>query len=325
MNDKIEILSTELFDTLKDEMSVVERIQQYFKGGIGWHYYLDLAWMVKEMSALPIGSVILDAGAGTGLSQFILLELGYNVISVDFANRALSKERLTRYGRVIHYINDQSEKFVNQYTEHLEKTYNIAIDGKASGASTIGFDVAGEVGRLGLKRGERRKIERAEILKDNVEDYCGRLFIYKADLKQMDMIPSGFVDGVISISALEHNTHDDFRVCMNEILRVTKPGGRLAVTISASQGDDWFHAPSKGWCYSDKTLREFFGLAPDAPSNYADKERLFELLKAQDNELHKRLAQFYYQSGDNGMPWGKWDPQYQPVGVVKIKKEEEAR
>ena len=32
-----------------------------------------------------------------------------------------------------------------------------------------------------------------------------------------------------------------------------------------------------------------------------------------------RLAAFYARSGDNGMPWGKWDPQYQPVGVCKVK------
>ena len=27
------------------------------------------------------------------------------------------------------------------------------------------------------------------------------------------------------------------------------------------------------------------------------------------------LADFYFRSGDNGMPWGNWDPQYMPVGV----------
>ena len=37
-------------------------------------------------------------------------------------------------------------------------------------------------------------------------------------------------------------------------------------------------------------------------------------------ELRGKLADFYYQSGKNGMPWGKWDPQYQPVGVVKVKR-----
>jgi len=36
-------------------------------------------------------------------------------------------------------------------------------------------------------------------------------------------------------------------------------------------------------------------------------------------ELRDHLAEFYFLSGDNGMPWGKWDPQYQPVGVCKVK------
>ena len=35
--------------------------------------------------------------------------------------------------------------------------------------------------------------------------------------------------------------------------------------------------------------------------------------------VRDNLARFYFQSGDNGMPWGKWDPQYQSVGVRKIK------
>ena len=37
-------------------------------------------------------------------------------------------------------------------------------------------------------------------------------------------------------------------------------------------------------------------------------------------ELRDNLASFYFRSGDNGMPWGKWDPQYQPVGVCKVKR-----
>ncbi len=51
----------------------------------------------------------------------------------------------------------------------------------------------------------------------------------------MPLLPEGFVDGVVSVSALEHNDHQDFERCMEEMLRVTKPLGRLTVTVSASQ------------------------------------------------------------------------------------------
>jgi hypothetical protein len=40
-------------------------------------------------------------------------------------------------------------------------------------------------------------------------------------------------------------------------------------------------------------------------------------------ELRENLASFYFRSGENGMPWGKWDPQYQSVGVLKVKRTSE--
>ena len=49
-----------------------------------------------------------------------------------------------------------------------------------------------------------------------------------------------------------------------------------------------------------------------------DHDELLNSLKS-STELREKLAQIYFQSGDNGMPWGKWDPQYQPVGVCKVK------
>ena len=32
-------------------------------------------------------------------------------------------------------------------------------------------------------------------------------------------------------------------------------------------------------------------------------------------ELHEKLSKFHFKSGDNGTPWGKWDPQYKSVSV----------
>lgn len=91
------------------------------------------------------------------------------------------------------------------------------------------------------------------------------------------------------------------------------------MTVSASLGDDWFHEQSKGWCYGEARLRELFILPPEAPSNFSERERIFSEMKKEGNELHKRLATFYFKSGDNGMPWGRWDPKYLPVGVVRYK------
>ena len=321
--DKIEILGLDLFDTLKDQVEMVERVKQTFNMGIGWHYYLDLAWIVNNVRELPPGSLLLDAGAGTGLLQFLLAELGYNVISVDFANRQFSKPLRERYGSVIHYLNDQSITYDNTYTRHLEQTYKVASTGKHT-RGTFPADARAAVNMIErlCRAATQSPNLSTEILCDDVKRYCGRIFVYKSDLRQMTLLPDGLVDAVVSVSALEHNNHEEFGQCMDELLRVTKSQGFIAATVHASLDDDWFHDPSKGWCYSETTLKKFFRLPESVKSNYADKERLFSELKKENNELHKRLASFYFQSGDNGMPWGKWDPKYQPVGVLKIKGED---
>lgn len=320
--EKIEILGLELFNELKNEMYIVEAIQKHLDLGIGWHYYLDLAWMVNEIKNLPKGSLILDAGAGGGLSQFILSELGFNVVSVDFTSRDFSQNK--RYSGVSYNLNDQHEIFDNRYTRHLEKTYNIGFKkrirkiinfiSRPSGATTVA-----EAIKI-IQKQILVQAENHDFLKGNPERTCGRIFLYKSDLKNMKLIPDSFCDAAVSISALEHNDHDDFRGCVQEILRIIKPGGAMNVTISASNGADYFHEPSKGWCYSEETMKKLFNLVDETESNFQQREKLYAQLRQDGNELHKRLAPFYFKSGANGMPWGKWDPQYMPVGVVKIRK-----
>jgi hypothetical protein len=106
---------------------------------------------------------------------------------------------------------------------------------------------------------------------------------------------------------------------MDEILRITKPSGELFITLSASLSEDWFHEPSKGWCFNEKTLQKLFRMPGNVKSNFIKKDDLFDELCKEGNELHKRLAPAYFKSGDNGMPWGIWDPKYQAVGICKIK------
>jgi ubiquinone/menaquinone biosynthesis C-methylase UbiE len=157
--------------------------------------------------------------------------------------------------------------------------------------------------------GKRNKIE------SRIE---GTVFFHTAALSDLKAVPNRSVDAVVSISALEHNDLDTFRLCLGELLRTLKPGGKLVVTLGASNDRDWFHECSRGWCYTETTLRDVFDLPPHCPSNYDRYDALYDALR-DCAELRDNLAEFYFKSGDNGMPWGVWDPKYQPVGVVKVK------
>lgn len=146
----------------------------------------------------------------------------------------------------------------------------------------------------------------------------GEVLIYNQDLSQLADIPANTLDAVAALSALEHNPPHRLPLVVQELMRVLKPGGILLATLGASADQDWFHEPSQGWCYSEATLRRAFDLSPTAPSNY---DRYAELMQAlrECAELRDNLASFYFRSGENGMPWGKWDPQYQSVGVLRLK------
>jgi ubiquinone/menaquinone biosynthesis C-methylase UbiE len=147
----------------------------------------------------------------------------------------------------------------------------------------------------------------------------GRVLLYHQDLKQLVDIPDNSLDAVVAVSSLEHNSLDDLMLVVAELMRVLKPGSPLLATLGAAKDEDWFHIPSKGWCYSERSLRRAFDFSGEIPSNYAEYNRLMmELTNCKS--LRENLASFYFRSGENGMPWGVWEPQYQPVGICKIKR-----
>ena len=149
------------------------------------------------------------------------------------------------------------------------------------------------------------------------DDSDGEVVFYNSDLSNLAEIETDSVDAVVSISALEHNTLDGLAVSVRELERVLRPGGLFLATMPATKTSDWFHKASKGWCFTEATLREYFNLQ-EAKTNFAKYDQIFSELK-ECAELRDNLDPFYFRSGDNGMPWGVWNPQYQPVGIRKIK------
>lgn len=142
--------------------------------------------------------------------------------------------------------------------------------------------------------------------------------IYNQDFNNLSDIQDKPMDAVVAVSALEHNPLDCLPEILNKLLRVLKPGGVLLATLGSARDQDWFHEPSQGWCYTMATTRKMVELPADLFSNEGQFDRLLTFLTGCD-ELRIHLAPFYFRSGNNGMHWGVWDPQYQPVGVCRIK------
>ncbi len=139
----------------------------------------------------------------------------------------------------------------------------------------------------------------------------------KSDIRDMHEIPDRSIDVVVSISAIEHLPRESLKTAIRELERVLKGSGSMIITTSAAESQDWFHVPSRGWCFSPSTLIELFNLPRSMVYSEGEYRDVLELYK-HSRVLERKLASAYFTSGNNGMPWGVWDPEYIPVGIVKV-------
>ena len=82
--DKIELFSPEILETHKKYVELVDDVRFALGIPLGWHYILDIPWVIKEIERLPKFSIIVDAGGSLGILSWTLTLLRYRVISVDF-------------------------------------------------------------------------------------------------------------------------------------------------------------------------------------------------------------------------------------------------
>ncbi|MDY6876661.1 MAG: methyltransferase domain-containing protein [Chloroflexota bacterium] len=297
LQDKIEILPVQLLNTERTLVEEMRQVGEELHLGLGWHYLLDLPWAAQQIGPTP-GMRVVDAGAGTGIIQWWLAGQGVDVISVD---------RMSRRNLPIRFR--QQYRTQGWRKQDLSLLPDAVLRGFLPPRSPRHWHLYPRKLALSLQQWR---------WKPQADPSSGTVFIYNQDLASIPDIPDNSADGVVSISALEHNSPDKLRDCVAELVRVLKPGGKLIATLAAAKKQDWFHEPSKGWCYTEATLRDIFDLAADCPSNYDRYDELSEALR-DCAELRDGLADLYFESGNNGMPWGIWDPKYQPVGVIKVK------
>ena len=262
---------------------------------LGWHYLLDLAWIGRELGD-PKGARILDAGAGTGSLQWWLAEKGAQVISVDRQDRS-----------------DLSFRFRMAYKVQGLREVDLLTPGQM-----IARRLQHDPGGIGSRSMAAVRAALGGMLSRTRSKAPGEVIMYNHDLVPLQDLPDEHADAVVSVSALEHNDPENLQPVVDELMRVLKPGGMLLATMAASPDRDWFHAPSQGWCLTSSSLRDAFGLPSRSEDDFTDFASVLEDLRA-CKELEDGLAPFHFESGENGMPWGKWDPQYVPVGIKVYK------
>jgi ubiquinone/menaquinone biosynthesis C-methylase UbiE len=296
-SEKIEILSVDLLEQNRAVVEELKRLARSLRLEFGWHYLLDLSWTIQNLGAFQ-GKQIMDAGAGTGIMQWYLAQAGAEVISVDRLSRAALPPRFRRQFRA----------------QGLRESDLAPV--QQSFIQTLSRPASGPFYRKWAARLAALARESAGYLSSSQSS--GRVFIYNQDLTNLAEIKDNSLDAIVAISSLEHNTPEGLAKVVDELMRVLKPGGALLATLTAGRDQDWWHSASSGWCYTATSLRQLFKLPEETPSNYAQYDELFTRLK-ECAELRDNLARFYSQSTDKGMPRGVWNPEYQPVGVCKIK------
>lgn len=301
---KLQLLSVELIQTHADKVKEIDDLCKALWRGLGWHYLLDLIWILDniERAELPAGATIVDAGGGQGMLQYLLAERGYNVVSVDYTPRGIPR----LYARLFDFelMGDLDEVGRDEYSQHITS-----------------------MNKLGAKlkqlphRIRHRKFSPIRTVSMAARRMLGwrkpgRIQIYHADMMDMRALPDGSVDAVVSVSAIEHMHKQDIPKAVAEFERISKKGGFMALTLSAARDEDWYSENAKGWCFTAASLQDLFGMKTNDIFGPQDYDLVMAELQA-SQELEKRLASLYFISGTNGMPWGIWDPKYVPVGILK--------
>lgn len=294
----------------------------------GWHYDLDIIWILKNIEELklPSGAIIVDVGAGLGVTQFILAARGYNVISLDFTDREIPKFTKGIFNIEIEkkVLGDSENEYMNfmTYGQENKKLKKLSLIVKK--INTIVCDPTLSIYYLKniSKIFYYFKIELCkrfniyyflEKLKNHSS--FGKIIFLRATFNNMHLVDN-LADALVSVSAFEHNTYEDMPDSVKEFERVLKKGARMLITTSASYDEDWYFEPSKGWNFTCRTLSEWFNVKGEYKYCYA---KALERIRS-SKKLKSRISPFYKYNGQNGLPYAKLeDAKYVPVGIIKTK------
>lgn len=288
MNNAIHLLDASLLDN-KQQLKEISYWLKVLNRPNGWHYDLDIMWVLNELNKAQVlpGSTIIDAGAGQGIMQFLLAAHGYNVISLDFSPR--TKPRPTRG---IFNIVGEGEGDIGYQHPYME-FISYGVYSFANSVRDI-WKIA-NLKKIPLipqrifRYGTYKLFNLYETFVNSHEKY-GTITYLRAPFHKVQM-ESGCVDAIISLSAIEHADISLFEQNIEELMRLLKPKAPLLLTTSVTTLDkSVFHEKTSGWCYSLSALKNYF---PNCDIKFDTESCSRGLIESE--VLKSRLDPYYYQ------------------------------
>jgi len=288
----------------------------------GWHYDMDIIWILNALEEQGVvrGSTILDAGAGMGITQFILAARGYDVISLDFSPRTFPKRsegifkvelgpqnRLEYKHDYMEFINYGNKSF-NQENVVETRFFKRSLNALSRGTGYIYSRLHSRLAKFC-----NQVYNYFEKARDHSE--FGKIKFIRAPFHKIP-IEDETVDALVSVSAIEHADPELWMKSMLEMQRVVKKGHPLLITTSASnRGEDWFHEKTQGWCFSKKTLQKLLGNRKSISFDIQSIEK--KILKSKI--WRKRIDAYYSDDPKSEFYRRKLDHlPYLPVGLKII-------
>lgn len=271
---------------------------------IGWHYIVDLTWIYSIAKHWPRNYSILDAGGGSGPTQFLLAELGFQVTNIDLSPAPPGHAQMRRYGTRLTQLRSH---VASDYVDHLSTQHRNRITNRWFFAQ-VKRSLPWKMASASFYSARHQRWRQMA----HISQPLGTIDLVQGNLCHMLEVGTASYDALVSLSALEHIPIESLPNALGELRRVLKPSADIAITTSGTEAEhSWFHEPCRGYCYSHNDLGTMFHAKPTAMQS---AEGIL-LNYRRSSYLREHLASFYQVSGNNGMPWGQWDPRYIPVGL----------
>lgn len=298
----------------------------------GWSYDLEIIWILQQLESAGIkkGATILDAGGGLGVMQFILSSLGYNVISVDYAERTIPH----KVKKIFKVKIDNKYHFDYHHSYMDTLSYSSGIPGNEQSMRQICIlklktyiHKMASLSRWNLNRimdfpsvctqGLLKTIHWFSEVKNNHKDFGDIKFIRAA----FHDIPIGDnkVDAIISLASLGHVDKHLVNASLVEFNRVLKPSSPLIITTCAiDTEEDMFYKKTQGWCFCLKSLQQIVPNCESIDFEYSSISNSIINSKI----LRSRVNRYYYNDPESAFYQKKYlVVPYLPVGVVICKNE----